>query len=367
MSIEPPPTTPSSPSARFFPCKQCGAKLQYEPGTTVLKCPYCSAENVIEVTDEPAREQDFESALARLSGAAPAASVDTVQCNGCRAVLTLAPNITSLACPFCGTNIVNQGRATSLILPDCVLPFMIARAKAEEAYRKWIKSRWFAPSKLKSQSLLDAALKGIYLPAWTYDCDTNTVYSGQRGDAYYVSVTVMVNGKPQVRQERRIRWTPVSGNVFVRFDDVLVMASKTLPRDLTEKLQPWDLKTALPYKDDFLAGFTAECYQTDLKHGFGEAQQKMAPEIDQAIREDIGGDEQRISSKSPRYSRITFKHILLPVWVSTYRFGGKLYQFLINARTGEVQGQRPWSAWKIAGVVVAGLAVIGLVVFLFSR
>jgi hypothetical protein len=136
---------------------------------------------------------------------------------------------------------------------------------------------------------------------------------------------------------------------------------------LTEKLEPWDLKTATPYKDDFLAGFTAECYQTDLKQGFGEAQVRMAPEIDAAIRADIGGDEQRISSRRPRYSRITFKHILLPVWVSAYRFNGKLFQFLINARTGEVQGQRPWSAIKIAAAVLAGVAVIAVMIWLFSR
>ncbi len=367
MSIEPPPTTPSSPSARFFPCKQCGAKLQYEPGTKHLKCPYCSAENEIAVADEPAAELDFDAALARLESSTPTEKTDTVQCDGCRAVLTLAPNITSLACPFCGTNIVNQGRTTSLIKPNAVLPFAIKREAAVESYRKWIKSRWFAPSKLKSQALLDATLQGLYLPAWTYDCDTNTSYTGERGDAYYVSVTVMVNGKPQIRQERRIRWTPVSGAVFVQFDDVLVLASPTLPPKLTEKLEPWDLKTCLPYSDDFLAGFTAECYQTDLKQGFGVAKEKMAPEIDAAIRSDIGGDEQRISSRSSRYSRITFKHILLPVWVSAYRFGGKVFQFLINARTGEVQGQRPYSALKIAMAVLAGLIVIGIIIVIAQR
>lgn len=367
MGLEPPPTTPSSPTARFFPCKQCGAKLQFEPGTTLLKCPYCSAENAIEGVDERATERDFEAELARLEGAHASETVDTVQCNGCRAVLTLAPNITSLTCPFCGANIVNQGRAMNLILPDCLLPFMFRRDKAEGAFRKWIKSRWFAPSKLKSQSMLDAALKGIYLPSWTYDCDTTTAYTGQRGDAYYVTRSVRVGGRTQTRVERKIRWSPAAGTVFVRFDDVLVLASKSLPRPLAEKLEPWDLKAATPYKDDYLAGFTAECYTTDLKQGFVEAQGKMAPKIDAAIRADIGGDEQRITSRRVKYSRITFKHILLPVWVSAYRFNGKVFQFLVNARTGEVQGQRPWSAWKITGAILAALAVIGVMIWVFSR
>ncbi len=88
--------------------------------------------------------------------------------------------------------------------------------------------------------------------------------------------------------------------------------------------------------------------------------------IESLIRQDLGGDEQRIESLSTQYSGITFKHILLPVWVSAYRYGDKLHRILINARTGEVQGDRPYSAWKIAGLVILILAIIGLIALLQS-
>jgi len=136
---------------------------------------------------------------------------------------------------------------------------------------------------------------------------------------------------------------------------------------MVTKLEPWDLRLVQPYADDFLAGFAAETYQIDLRQGWGVAQQLMAPTIDSTIRSDIGGDEQRISAKRTAYSAISFKHLLLPVWVSAYRYSGKTFRFLVNARTGEVQGERPWSAWKIASAITAGLIVIGLIVFFVSR
>ena len=92
-----------------------------------------------------------------------------------------------------------------------------------------------------------------------------------------------------------------------------------------------------------------------LRQGFQEAQKVMEPRIAQTIRSDIGGDVQRISSANSSYDKITFKHILLPVWICAYRYKEKVYRFLINARTGEVQGERPWSAIKIALAVLSAL------------
>jgi hypothetical protein len=68
------------------------------------------------------------------------------------------------------------------------------------------------------------------------------------------------------------------------------------------------------------------------------------------------------------YSAVTFKHLLLPVFIGAYRFREKVYQVLVNARTGEVQGDRPYSFWKIFFLVWFLLAVIAaLVYFLGNR
>ena len=79
------------------------------------------------------------------------------------------------------------------------------------------------------------------------------------------------------------------------------------------------------------------------------------------VRRAIGGNEQQIASIQTRHANETFKHVLLPVWTAAYRYNGKSYRFVVNGQSGRVQGERPWSVWKIAlAVVLALLVLLGL-------
>jgi hypothetical protein len=245
-----------------------------------------------------------------------------------------------------------------------VLPFAVTREEGLGYFREWINGLWFAPNKLKQFARDIGKLKGLYIPHWTYDSDTTTDYMGQRGVAYYVTVS---DSKGNTRQERRINWYPATGRVFVDFDDILVPASDTLPRKYVDELEPWDLPNLTPYADEYLSGFQSESYTTDLRAGFAIAKDKMVADIDSKIRWDIGGDEQRIHSKTTYYENITFKYILLPVWISAYRFKDRNFQFLVNARTGEVQGERPYSWIKITLAVLLVIAIIGTIVYFANQ
>ncbi|HMN40123.1 MAG TPA: hypothetical protein PKE29_04710 [Phycisphaerales bacterium] len=360
----PQPVPAATDGLNRFPCKQCGAKLEFTPGTWVTACPYCGCQNEIGAPRDfkDVEEIDYASTLAALQEKATTVRAMVMRCDACAASVTAPPNVTSISCPFCGSNIVATAQAATQIKPNAVLPFKTTREDAVARFRAWVRSRWFAPNKLTTRSMLDARFTGTYLPAWTYDTATTTAYSGERGDAYYTTETYWVNGKPQTRTVRRIRWTSVSGVVNVGFDDVLVMASRSLPAKDLEQLEPWDLRSCVVYADDYLAGFRAESYQVGLDQGFEIAKEKMRPRIESAIRADIGGDEQRIGSTRTRYDRITFKHLLLPVWLSAYRFNERVYRFMVNARTGEVVGRRPYSAVKITLFVLMCLAIVGVIV-----
>jgi hypothetical protein len=257
-----------------------------------------------------------------------------------------------------------------LIKPEALLPFKITQKEAFESFRRWIKGLWFAPGKLKQYAQSENKLAGVYIPYWTYDSATTTDYHGARGDYYYTTetYTATVNGRsvPRTRQVRHTRWSPAGGTVRNRFDDILIPASKSLPVKHIDRLEPWDLANLVPYADEYLSGFRAESYQISLPESFEAAKKVMSAAIQSTIRQDIGGDEQQIHSTQTRYEGITFKHILLPVWLSTYRFREKAYRILINARTGEVQGDRPFSAFKIAGAVIIVLAVASILILVGS-
>ena len=350
-----------------FECGQCGASVTFAPGSDELTCPYCGHANTIATVEETVDELDFHEALSNAAGLQEMVERLEVKCNACGASATMGPNVAADECPFCGTPVVKVGTTTKIIKPKGLLTFKIKQEEGRTAFREWIQSLWFAPNALKKRAKQTERLQGVYMPYWTYDCRTASRYRGQRGEHYWVTETrtVTVNGQRQQRQERvrKTRWYPASGQVHLSFDDVLVLASESLPKKKTDDLEPWDLSNIVPYQDDYLSGFKAESYRVGLEAGFVQAKQKMDPTIRSAIRRDIGGDEQRISHVSTHYSEITFKHILLPIWISAYRYRDKIYRFMVNGRTGEVQGERPWSWIKIAFATLVAAAVIGAIVY----
>jgi hypothetical protein len=352
-------SAPVDTRQRRFPCGACGANLEFSPGKSSLVCPYCG--ETAEVPDRGGVEsQDYLAALDRHAGDGEAVSL-TVGCDGCGAITALGENVTASRCAFCDAPLVAQRESRRSLRPRSLLPFAVERRDAEARFREWLAGRWFAPSDLSRRAAADG-LDGVYLPAWTYDCETDSTYDGERGEHYYETETYTTteNGKQvtRTREVRKTRWYPASGRVQLSFDDLLVMASESLPRRLVDGLAPWDLHALVAYDDRYVSGFTAECYQVDLEAGFHRAQALMAPRIEDAVRRDIGGDEQRIHDVDTDYEDIAFKHLLLPAWISAYRYRGKVHRFVVNARTGAVQGERPYSVPKIVAFTLLVLGVL---------
>ncbi|MBN2718007.1 MAG: hypothetical protein JXX14_19315 [Deltaproteobacteria bacterium] len=354
-----------------FECDNCNAELRFEPGINALICPYCDTENKIDagVPDE-VKELDYLAHLKNAEASSETTEVITVTCDACKAELTFEPNITSDQCPFCANDINAQQHSRHAIKPRSLLPFKVTVEESRAAFLKWVKSRWFAPGKLRRDAKM-SKMAGVYMPFWTYDTNTTSDYSGSRGEYYYVSqtYTTTVNGKrvTRTRQVRRTRWYPASGTVNNAFDDILVVASTALPLKFAQKLDPWDLENLVPYTADYLQGFRVQSYSLGLEAGFAEAKEQITPVIRKDVYADIGGDTQRIHSIQTRYNNVTFKHILLPVWINAYRFKNRQYRILVNARTGEVQGERPWSWVKIALFSLTILGIIGAAAYFFSN
>jgi predicted RNA-binding Zn-ribbon protein involved in translation (DUF1610 family) len=353
-------------SQRQFPCRQCGANLVFEPGTTALTCPYCGTRNDIAPLAEVIEELDFHAHASQLATSTETQETLTVRCNACGAETDFTHDVAASKCPFCGAAIVATASSKKQIKPRSLLPFHVTRQQAGDLFRRWVAGLWLAPNDL-ARVAQRSGIDGAYVPAWTYDSRTTSDYTGERGDDYWdtESYTAIENGRSvrRTRQVRKTRWRRASGRVGNAFDDVLVLASRSLPPKHAHALEPWDLRSLVPYRDEYLSGFAAESYQVDLVQGFEVAKGIMAGHIEATIRADIGGEHQRIHSVQTRYRDVTFKHILLPVWISAYRYHERVFRFLVNARTGEVQGERPWSAVKIALLVIAILAVALAVMF----
>ena len=350
-----------------WPCEQCGADLRYAPGQTDLVCDHCGHAQKVKAADRPARtgalvEHDLARGLADDLPGSASEEVRSTSCPNCGAVVEFSGASHAMECPFCASPLAVDTGIRRHIKPQALIAFVVSEKAARENLIKWLGSLWFAPSALLEFTRAGRAMTGIYAPFWSFDADTRSRYTGQRGEHYYESRTVtrMVNGKRQSHQQqvRKTRWYPAAGQVARQFDDLLVMASTSLPERLGNDLTPWDLGNLTAYSPDYLAGFQAEGYTVDLKTGLGKGREKMAAIIHQDVRQDIGGDEQRVDDVNTSYSDETFKHILLPVWTAAYKYNGKSFRFLVNGQTGEVQGERPWSIWKIGFAVLAVVLMV---------
>lgn len=344
-------------------CNACGAKLKYEVGTEVLACEYCGSSNEIEKSTVEIQENSFIEALENLESSAETTEEKTVKCSSCGATTTFDNSTFSGSCDFCASPIVvNQEKTSSILKPEYLLPFKIKRKEAFEEIKIWVGKLWFAPNDLMEYAKKAEKLSGIYMPYWTYDAQTYSRYTGQKGIDYQdtETYTTTENGKSvtKTRTVTKTRWYYVSGHITKFFDDVMVCATNSLPPQNVDELEPWDLENLEGYKSEYLSGFKGQTYQINLKEGFSIAKDKIDDGIRHLVRRQIGGDRQRIDTLSTQHSDISFKHILLPIWISAYRYNDKVYQILINGRTGEVQGERPYSVTKIILAIIAVIAII---------
>ncbi len=349
---------------RIFPCDGCGADLVFHIGDQRLKCPYCGFLKEIEIApDAEIQEQDYHAMLERLKilqevGAdLEVPGYSEVRCESCGGNVVFQGTLTSSSCPYCGSPIQREHihTLTRRIPVDGVMPFRIDHDRAARVLRDWVVSRWFAPNEFLRRGV-EGKFNGVYLPYWTFDSLTFNAYSGQRGEDYWVTVG---SGKNR-RRERRTRWYPASGRFQRFFDDVLVVASKGWPNGLIQSLEPWPLARCIPFTQQVLAGHFARTYDVHLEQGFREARARIDAALAAEVRRRIGGDRQQVHSVQSRYDAVTFKHLLLPVWMLVYRYRDRPYQVFVNGATGEVQGERPYSWVKITlAVAVAMVVAIG--------
>jgi predicted RNA-binding Zn-ribbon protein involved in translation (DUF1610 family) len=352
-----------------FPCKSCGSALVFEPGQADLKCPYCGHEEKIPASAEAIKSYSFNDYLAKPHAhgyGTSSAERNDLHCDGCGATVHFDASVRAATCPFCGRPLISGDAAANeeVIRPEALAPFAITARQAEQAFHNWIASLWFAPTALK-RAAEEKQLHGVYRPFWTYDSHTASHWTGERGDYYYATETYTetVNGRSvtRTRQVRKIRWTFVSGVHNDVFADVLIPAGRD-----TDLATAYKLSGLKYYTPEYLSGFAAERYTVSCEDGWQQAKQVIADELQNRVRSEIGGDEQRVLSVDTAYSGIAYKHILLPLWLSSYRYGNKSYSFQVNGQTGEVAGHRPYSFWKIF-FLAAAIGIAAAVIYFLTR
>jgi hypothetical protein len=281
----------------------------------------------------------------------------------CGAINDIEPEVTVTECPFCGSAQVRpEEEGPAILRPESLLPFAVGRDKAVSMFRQWLAGLWFRPSSLKKRAEMER-IDGVYVPAWTFDCRTSSSWSADAGYHYTTteSYTAMQNGRPVTRTRTVVhtRWVPASGTHQGAYDDWLVQASKGLDQKALKELEPFDtVRGLVPYEERFLAGFKAERYSVNLDDAWRTARAEIAADVERACARMVPGDTHRNLHVSTAVSSVTFKHVLLPVWMASYQYKGKPYRYLVNGETGKATGTAPYSTFKLVAFAILVIAAL---------
>jgi DNA-directed RNA polymerase subunit RPC12/RpoP len=368
-----PETAPPSPSGSArertdFPCVQCGAPTMWDPDADALACEHCGHARSVPRAEGSILERPLEDAGAAARGLGIDARA--VGCRTCGAVVALEESSTATSCVFCGSAAVLPQEANrNALRPESLVPLDVGHKAAEESFRRWLKGLWFRPTALRDLKRFDAV--GVYVPYWTFDARVRSDWSADSGTYYWDNqlVPVMRNGKLRMEMQRvrKVRWRPAWGQRDDSYDDLLVNASRGVPDDLARRLGHFDTKALVPYRPEYLAGWSAEEYQLDLEQGWNAGRQRIVELQEQRCGGDVPGDTYRNLRVSNQIDGVRWKHVLLPMWTLSYAYAGKRYVVLVHGQNGRVHGRAPWSWVKIlllvllialAALLVAGIAAV---------
>ena len=353
-----------------YPCAACGAEAVWNAARQALVCPYCGTASPADITGPTVpggiREHDLATALRAVPESRRSWEADrtSVQCRSCKAITLFQPGRVAARCEFCGSPaVVPYTETRAPIVPESLLPFRVPETEVRERIRRWYGSHWFAPRRLRTRALTDT-VHGVYLPYWTFDARVQADWTAESGDYYFETERVRTpDGRVQTRQVRTVRWYPSAGSLEHFFDDDPVPGTRGVDPALLRGIEPFPTADLKPYDPGYVSGWVVEQYQIDLVAAAEHSRGQMEAALRTLCAAQVPGDTHRNLRVSAEFRDQTFKHLLVPVWLLAYAYGGSTYQCVVNGYTGAIAGRYPISWVKVALVVL--LVLVGLMI-LFS-
>lgn len=273
---------------------------------------------------------------------APAERARILRCTWCNAAVEFDPAHQAPACAFCRSVMTIEQPHDPVETARTCVPFGVDHDLATSAAKSWLARRgWFAPATLRDEAVLES-LTPVYWPAWVVEARVHVTWTAD-SDA----------------GARRSKWAPHAGETDMRFDSVLVPASRGLSGREAKALVPfYDLDDLRPLgqTDAQVEGFDAQ--RSVARAIVAEAVEDRART---GIEEDIPGSRYRHVHVACLVEAMATERVVLPAWVLAYRFRGSPYRAIVHGQRHDVVlGSSPidWSkVARVAAVVLAAAAV----------
>lgn len=338
-------------------CAQCGASARFDVAKQAVACPFCAwvAPKESAVIGRDAADGEFTSAALDEGGEGFGVERRELSCQGCGALIALEEGALAATCPFCASAQVSvREHATARGLrPTALLPFSISADAARKEASRWLGQGWFHPKDLGHLARVDAFV-GLYAPYWLFSADLSSTWEAEVGRERTITKR---NSEGQTETETVIDWQWRKGAVSLSLKDLLVPGTSKISARLLARVEDaFDLDALSTYDPSLLAGFQAQTYDVGLPDAWEQGRAKMREAARRACMSDTGSSHVRSFSMTADLAREAWRHILIPIWISAYRYEGRTFVVLVDGSTGRIAGQKPIDWSKLYLAVAAALA-----------
>ena len=361
----PMPETTTKDQVKSYACPNCGANIAYDVSAGGIACEYCGYIAPVKAVKVGKRAEEFEFTLETISQSTRGwgTARQVLHCESCGGQLSIPEGTVSTTCPFCASNQVNVTASPEESLrPRFLIPFKVKPEQTQKLAKTWLGKGWFHPNALSANTFI-SQFTGIYLPFWTFDTKVTAHWRAQVG---YEKTVRHYNASTKKWETRtKIDWRWEDGNVQINIDDHLVPGStrRHISHRILEQLYPYHMKGLVAYEPDYLAGWRAQAYETTLTEAWESGKSAIRERAKEACYQDIPTQHVRNFSMSADFQDESWRYILLPVYLTAYKYEDDTFQMMVNGQTGVVAGQKPVAWWKIWLAIAAMLApgiILGL-------
>lgn len=348
-----------------YKCPSCNAPLRFDGKSQELVCDYCGKTYAVSEIETKKKEtpkgEGWDTSSLKTEWGKDGEHIAIYNCPSCGAELLTEETTAAASCPYCGNPTVVSKNISGIFKPDYIIPFKLNIESAKSSLRNYYEGKKLLPPVFRDENKINE-VKGIYVPFWLFngEAEAEASYKCTRSRMY-------VSGDYEVTETDHY---DVYRKGNMEFEKIPVDASKKMPDEYMDSVEPFNYSQLKEFSTAFLPGFLADKYDMSVEDCSKRADNRATNTTLYALGRSVNGYD----TVSTERTRVEIKrgevyYALFPIFILNTSWKGKKYLFAMNGQTGKFIGKLPISQKKylmyFAMHFVMGASVVGAILYLF--
>lgn len=324
-----------------YVCLACGGPIHFDAASGKMKCDYCDSMYTMEevkaaYAGQNQKNADQDPSLgAESSWGEELDSMRAYSCKACGAELICEETTAATSCPYCGNVGIMPQQFKGVLRPKYVIPFKVEKTAAQKKLMEYCKGKKLLPSSFTANNHVEE-IKGVYVPFWLYSgtVDADVSYDAEQEEVKTTETEKITTTKHY--DVRRRGGAP--------FQKIPTDASKSMPDDLMDSIEPYDYSGIKDFEMEYLAGFLADKYDVTQEDSKARARKRAEASTLSMLEDTVENYShvtERQSARKVQFLAESQDYAMFPVWLLSTKWEGQNFLFAINGQTGKMTGNLP--------------------------